>query len=367
VYESTLYFSVKNVLGFYYQAPQSIFGTVTFFNLSALATRGGYVEAIATWTVDGGNGPQDYLVFITSEGEFIVYQGSSFAITYGSAGAMTLVGVYYIARPLGRRSWLKYGGDCLVLTERGLFPLSLALQSATIDKRVALSDKIEPTFVSLAAQTAANDWEGWQIELCQYGQFLIINVPTTPPQQLVMQFQSKGWANWGGWNASCFLYTGGVLYYADTQNVYVAYSGYSDWLSNGSSYVPTNIVSTLLPAFAQLGIQGQQKHVKNIRPYLTSSSQISSYTIGSAVDYDALTITTTVQPGISISGTFGIWGTGIWGTSLWGSTAMAQSKQWLTVMQYPCFAFTPYFQFNQQAGQVALTAYDILYAVGGVY
>ena len=366
-YQNTLYFVPNNALGFFYQSAQSIFGTVSYVNLSALATRGGFLQAIATWTVDGGAGPQDYIVFITSEGEFIVYQGSSFATAFGTAGAMALVGVYYIARPLGRRCWIKFGGDCLVLTELGLFPLSRSLQAATIDRTTALTDKIQPTFVQLAALTQANNWRGWQIELCQYGQFLIISVPSTGNfQQLVMQLQSKGWSNWTGWNANCLLYTDGVLYYADAVQVYVAYMGSSDLQLASGSYVPSNIQSTILSAFTQLKIQGQQKHIKLIRPYLTSTGSLQPYVVGSAVDYNQYVIQTSMQSGVSYTGTVGIWDVGLWDSALWGTTAGVQSKQWQTVAQFPCFAFAPYWQFNQQSGQIALTAYDVLFVPGGV-
>ena len=360
-YENTLYYVPINTLGFYYQQqPQSIFGTVNFFNLGALATRGGFLQAIAVWTVDGGNGPQDYLVCITSEGEYIVYQGLSFSITAGTAGAMTLVGVYYIARPLGRRCWSKFGGDCLVLTERGLFPLSQALQSATIDKRTALTDKIEPTFVALAVQTSANNWQGWQIEIVQSQQFLIITVPTQPEQQLVMQFQSKGWSNWSGWDTDCVLYTNGTLYFGGDDGTFQGYVGGSDSVGG----VATAIQATIMPAFSALKQPVQQKHVKLIRPYFVVNGNLPSYIAGSAVDFNPYSITQTLEPGLAGSSTM-VWGTSLWGNAQWGSSYTA-TRLWHTLLQYPCFAFAPYWQFTDTAGAKALTAYDILYAAGGV-
>lgn len=368
LYQSTLYFIPSGQLGFYYQNAQSLFGQVTWFGLGALATRGGYLVAMATWTVDGGTGPQDYLVCITSEGEYIVFQGLSFATAIGLPGSMQLVGVYYIARPLGRRCWIKYGGDCLVLTERGLFPLSTALQSATVDKQTALTDKIEPAFVQLAAQTFG--YPGWQIELCQYAQFLIISVPTPSPQQIVMQFQSKGWANWTVWQANCFLYFNGALYYGDGSNVYQAYYGNYDWV--GGAQAPIN--SSFLAAFSQLKIPGQIKHVKAIRPYISATvnpGAALTYSIGGAVDYNlgAFNVgsVTVANPTVLPAGT-GIWGTSLWGTGLWGGTIPNMTTNQInTIAVWPCQAFAPYFTFtNNGTGTVALTAYDVLVAKGGV-
>jgi hypothetical protein len=49
------------------------------------------------------------------------------------ATAWSRVGVYFLGKPLGRRCLVKYGGDLILLTQNGAFPLSLALQSATVD------------------------------------------------------------------------------------------------------------------------------------------------------------------------------------------------------------------------------------------
>jgi hypothetical protein len=351
-YESTLYFVPANALGFYYQAAQSITGTVTFFSLMALCTRGGYLMATGTWTVDGGAGPQDYFVAVTSEGEVAVYQGLAFSIPSGTAGAMQLVGVYYIGRPLGRRCFMKYGGDLLMLTERGLFPLSKGLQAATVDKTIALTDKIEPTFVALAAQTFAT--RGWQIENCQFGQFLIINVPTNPPQQMVMQFQSKGWSNWSAWNANCFLYFDGDMYYGDSTTVYKCYTGKND---NGN-----NITCGILPAFSKLNVPGQQKHVKLLRPFFEADGP-STFSITPAVDY---AIPTTLNPpGTPTPTTAALWDVALWDVGLWGG-AQIQTKPWVSVGTWPCVSFSPYYQIVTNSTTIGLQAQDILFAVGGI-
>jgi hypothetical protein len=60
-----------------------------------------------TWTVDGGDGPDDRAVFVTSEGEVIVYQGTN----PSSATTWAKIGSYYIGKPLGRRCLEKFGGD----------------------------------------------------------------------------------------------------------------------------------------------------------------------------------------------------------------------------------------------------------------
>jgi hypothetical protein len=351
IYNNTLYMVPSAVLGFYYQPAQQFLGTVTFQNISAWCPRGGYLMAMASWTVDGGQGPQDYLVAVTSEGEVVVWQGLAFSIPIGTAGAMNFVGSYYIGRPLGRRCFMKFGGDLLLLSERGLFPMSTGLQSATINRSVALTDKIEPTYVLLAQSTFIT--QGWQLEACLNQQFLIINVPSSPQQQLVMQLQSKGWANWTGWNCNVLLYFKGTLYYGDAQNVCVCYSGPTD---DGNA-----IVASFLPAFTQLKIPGQQKHVKLVRPYFQSNGNFA-FGLSAAVDY---AIPYAPPPPSSVTTTLSLWDSALWNTAVWGGLQV-QSAPWATVGNWPCRSFSPYFQITTNSAQVGLQAYDILFTAGGV-
>jgi hypothetical protein len=351
IYQSTLYFIPTNTLGFYYLPAQQITGTVTYFNLAALCKKGGYLVAIDTWTVDGGQGPQDYFVALTSEGEVVVFQGSAFSIAIGSPGYMNMVGVYFIARPIGRRCTWKYGGDLLILTERGIFPISVALAAASIDKRVAITDKIEPAFVA-NAQSFFSTF-GWQLESHTQGQFLLVNVPSSPPTQLIMQFQSKGWANFTGWSANCFLYFNGVMYYGGATTVTQCYLGKSD---NGNQ-----INTTILPAFTQLRIIGQQKHVKLVRPYFSADGNFN-FAIGAAVDYLVPYAPNAPQ---SAPTTNSLWDVALWDVGVWGSLD-AQSKPWTTVQSFPCVAFTPFFQIATNSSTIKLEAYDIVFARGGV-
>lgn len=351
IYQSTLYFVPANTLGFYYLPAQQITGTVTYFNLAALCRRGGHLVAVDNWTVDGGQGPQDYFVAITSEGEVVIFQGSAFSIALGSPGFMQLVGVYYLSRPLGLRCTQKYGGDLMVLTERGVFPISLALQSATVDKRVAITDKIEPAFVANAQ--ALFSTFGWQMELNTQFQFLLVNVPSSPPTQFVMQLQTRGWSNFTNWNANCFIYFNGAMYFGSTNAVLHAYTGSSD---NGNQ-----ISTVILPAFTQLKIPGQQKHVKLVRPYFSANGNFS-FAIGAATDYLVPYAPNAPQ---AVSTTLALWDVALWDQGLWASLN-AQTKLWTTVASWPCVAFAPFFQIATNSAQIMLEAYDIVFAEGGV-
>ena len=67
----------KNTQSVWYLDIDSIAGTWIEFPIGALLTKGGYLVAGSNWTLDGGTGSDDNLILISSEGEVLVYQGSS--------------------------------------------------------------------------------------------------------------------------------------------------------------------------------------------------------------------------------------------------------------------------------------------------
>ena len=75
-FKRSIYFLKKNSMSFFYLPIDSITGTVSEFPLGALFSKGGYLMAMGTWTIDGGFGTDDYCVFISSEGQAVVYKGT---------------------------------------------------------------------------------------------------------------------------------------------------------------------------------------------------------------------------------------------------------------------------------------------------
>ena len=55
----------------YYLATEAVAGAATKFEFGSNFARGGYLNCVVTWTRDGGNGADDYLVAISSQGEEI--------------------------------------------------------------------------------------------------------------------------------------------------------------------------------------------------------------------------------------------------------------------------------------------------------
>jgi len=117
LFKRRLWFIKKNSTDAYYLDVDSIAGAATLFPFGPVFSKGGYLVAQFVWTIDGGVGLDDYLVTVTSEGELAVYSGTD----PDDPDLFTLVGTYDVGKPLGARCFMKYGGDVLYLSLRGVF------------------------------------------------------------------------------------------------------------------------------------------------------------------------------------------------------------------------------------------------------
>ena len=146
VSKQRVFYVEKNSLCYWYSdGVGEVQGDLNKVDLSFFATRGGYLKAIASWTLDGGQGLDDLTVFITSEGEVFVYAGNS----PDDADDWKLKGRYFISKPVGEDCVLQYQGDIVLICEEGYLPLSSVLKLADSGaSSIAYSDKIRGLVLS---------------------------------------------------------------------------------------------------------------------------------------------------------------------------------------------------------------------------
>lgn len=313
VFKRRLYLLEKNKLSFWFLAPDVVGGDMTEFQLGPLCNKGGYVVAMGSWTRDGGNGADDFAVFITSEGEVAVFSGSNPA----DATNFLLVGVYQIGRPLGRRCFMKLGGDLTVITNEGVVPLSKAI-TAGDRKLVAYTRKIQNAFAEAAR--IYGTYYGWEGTHYPAQQAIIFNVPTiehSMAEQYVMNTVTGSWCKFTAWQASCFAVFGGELYYGAATSTVKAWNGTADFTANIQADAKT--------AFQYFARKGMMKKVNMVMPHIAADGNVD-YLLGINADFKD-----SAPSGVAttVATTGGIWGTGLWGTALWGG-ALDVVKQWKT-------------------------------------
>ncbi len=105
----------------WYLPVNQIAGQVQEFDFGPYMRQGGTIEQLVSWTRDGGDGLDDFLIIIGSQGDVIAYQGTDPA----NSDTFAMVGIWDVGRvPTGRRIAMKSGGDVQILCETGVIPLS---------------------------------------------------------------------------------------------------------------------------------------------------------------------------------------------------------------------------------------------------
>ena len=317
LFKNRLYFTEKDSLTCWYLDVDSIAGPASPLYFGGIARNGGFLQAMGTWTLDAGQGADDYAVFVTSMGEVIVYNGTD----PDNADTWVLKGVWQLGQTFARKCFFKWSGDLLLLTQDGLVPLSSALQSSRLDPRVNLTDKIYYAVSQAATIYYAN--YGWQINYFASENMLILNIPiTNGVEQYVMHTITKSWGRFTNIEAYCWEVSGDAdMHFGGDGYVATFYTALSD---DGN-----NIKGFAQQAYSYFDSPGQQKRFTLVRPILQSDGGVPSFLCGISVDFD----TNADLGAISFNpNTTSVakWDTAVWDSNAWnwGSGTLITTKQW---------------------------------------
>jgi len=253
LFKNRLYFTQKNTMKVWYMPVSSLGGAALPLDFGGIARNGGFIQGMATWTLDAGQGADDYAVFATNMGEVIVYNGTDPT----DAATWALKGVWQMGYIFSRRFFYKFAGDILLLTQDGLVPLAAALQSSRLDPRINITDKIYYE-ISKEADAYSNEY-GWQVIYYAKPNMLLINIPNpSGTEQYVMHTISKAWCNFTGINTKVFELHNDDLYFGGNGYVGKFWDGYAD---DGQP-----ISGTCQQAYTYFDLPGQQKRFTMIRP-----------------------------------------------------------------------------------------------------
>lgn len=326
VFKSRLLFIRNSKLGFDYLPAGAAGGAASYYDLSPFATKGGYLMVAFSWSRDAGNGPDDYAVFVTSEGQALVYSGTD----PSSANTWALVGVYDIGRPLGRKCVSTYGADPIILTENGLFPLSALLMSGDERRKFALSYKIEEEFSKAAKLYYSHI--GWQVISFPKEDAIVVNIPIEENgrhDQYVMNTISKAWCRFTGINAEEWVihkaeYPSNLdshLLFSKGRQIYKMFDGTSD---DGAA-----ITAEVQQAYSDFGTPYLKEPLMYM-PVFTEPT-ITAYQAGISTDFeDRAGFASSTVPTSNVLR----WGIGKWGINRWGRSNRAV-RQWGGVAAWP--------------------------------
>lgn len=349
VHQRRMWMIEKDSLTAWYLPVDAVGGVAKSLDMSGLFQRGGHLIAGGSYTMDAGDGPDDYWYAITSEGEIIAYAGTDVT----SLATWRLVGVWHVGEPIGDRCLLKFRGDALIILREGVFPLSQALISAATDKSKAITHTIKDA-MSIAAREYKTNY-GWQIVFYPEANMLILNVPVnegTGQQQYAMNTITGAWTLFSGVHANCWAIFNSQPYYGGNQVVGKFWGSFSD---NGA-----DIKTELQQAFSYFGAHGVLKYFKLNKPYIFSDGAPE---VLSDINVDFRNETPTSS--LSFSPTvYSSWDAGNWDTAVWGG-ALNITDEW-----QHCFGVGTSAALRMKTAsngiELRLKATDYVYERGGI-
>jgi hypothetical protein len=325
-HQKRIWFVEKNSTRGWYLPPDQLFGVAKSFDFGGYWTRGGYLQQIITWTVDDGEGADDHLIAISSEGQVSVFKG----VDVDGADTWGLHGVYYAGAPVGRRCACRYGGDVLILTQHGIVHLTDLLKSTKVNPTQDSSAKYIQQLIS-SAVNATGDLFGWQPFVYPGNNMLIINIPatTTTSFQFAMNDITKAWSEFIGYQAYCWELHNQLPFYGGFGAVYRAWEGGTDdsYIQGGLVVEGADIRSEAQTVFSYFNTLGKQKHFKMVRPTLLSRGQFAlSLSVNTDFVFD-----TPVSPTAFDFVVPGTWDEDYWDEAVWAG-GLTTYKSWQSVV-----------------------------------
>jgi hypothetical protein len=293
-----------------------ISGAATVFDFGNKFKYGGWLKSIWNWTLDAGEGMDDYLVALGSAGDLVVYKGTDPA----QASEFNMVGWWYIGRlTQGRRQANDMGGDLLVLSSYGAIQMSKLIGGLPVtDEGASISYKINSRLNTI--MTRSNQKFGWDIKLFPAGQLIFITTPFEegrPWMQFVYSTTTKSWAQLLDLRMLCCESWTGKFFFGTEDNRVMEYAGFADNVlieDDGDS--ATAVDWEMLSGYQMYTGTPTFKRVQFLRPQFVGQAK-PSFVIKASYDFDLQRIANS-PPYVDPS--TGVWNTGVWESSYWGGS-----------------------------------------------
>ncbi len=306
-YRSRLWTVIKESTLAVYLPLDSIQGAGTTFDVGAFFNKGGYLEAIGTWSTDTIDGPNEFIAFLSSYGDVAV-----FLITDPtSPSGISYRGTADIGSPIGRRCLCKIGADLGIISIDGVLPLS---QIMTYDRaamsRASLTSTIRQAMTD-AAQRYKNNF-GWELTSYPRNTMAILNVPLAEgsvQDQFVMNTLTGAWSRFTGQNANTWeVWQDRAYFGANDGKVHLADESAGD--------ENQTLVADMRSAFNYYSSRGEQKQWTTIRPSITIDSSLTSIPkMGLNVDFgtEAQVYPINFRAGDALA----MWNNAVWNNAVW--------------------------------------------------
>jgi hypothetical protein len=356
-YASRLFFVEKNTMLAWYLPVDSLGGAALSVSLAGVFKQGGALMFGAAWSLDAGDGLDDKCVFISTEGEVAVYEGTN----PSDANNWRKVGVYQITRPLGIKGSMQAGGDLLVATETGVVPLSEAIKKDVAALSIsAVSRNIEPAWKDEASARSALPWE---ILKWSTASMMIVSLPRpddgTAKRCFVANMETGAWSRFTGWDTRCMALFGDEGYFGTNDGVVYA-------MERGGSDDAEPYVCSYVGQFDHLRSPSVTKTVFQARAIFTAEDPFN-VKVSASKDY---AVSLPVAPNSVADYTSAEWDVGAWDVDYWDSPESPSTAytRWVSIGKTG-FSIAPQIQITcgvTPTPVIELVSFDITYSTGAV-
>lgn len=360
VHKQRIWLTERNSVDPWYLPVGAVAGAATRFYLGGKFKAGGYLTGIYNWTLDGGEGVDDYCVFLSRSGDVAVYRGTD----PSSASTWEIKGLWQIGTvPLGRRGVGTFEGHLHILSVYGLVSLTTLMQGASVQSATEGHTnevaRIGP-LVRASMSSYLNTY-GWEIKNYLAEGCIVVARPYTADSnfQLVYNENVRGWGSWRSLPYNCGHEFNGAFYQGSTAGVVYKDSVYQDLVPRTAS-TGTDIPFSILTAYSDMDSPARFKRVQFIRPrFLSEFGGTPAFNATARYDYDLAEVTSV--PG-SPAATGSLWDVALWDSAIWGGGALAGGRiigsSGMGVVAAVALRGTT-------ADRVALLDFDVMYDVGG--
>ena len=299
-------------------------GDATQFFFGAKFRRGGYLEGIFSWSIDGGAGVDDIFVAVSSSGDVVVYQGDD----PSSVETWSIKGTYFIGSlPVGPNFGTEQGGELFLLSSHGLVSMNSLLQGVDSEGLNPASAAAKIAGILRRRMGKDRTRYGWSIEAIPSEGGLIISTPIDTdnrPIQYYYNISLRAWALARDLPAECFSSWKGKVTFGDAAGRVL----YMDTQADNIKIAPTPgeinatpIEFSMLTSFTAFGQEGVFKRVSQIRPDFVAIVA-PAYFVQARYDYrlsEALNPVTGKPTFVSV------WDDGLWDSAIWGEGEVGEA------------------------------------------
>lgn len=318
IWKSRVWFVQKDTGLAWYTGIGALFGAATSFNFGNKFQHGGDLRAQYNWTVDGGEGVDDYLVSISGGGDVILYKGTD----PGAAATFAQQGQYFVGPPpAGRRLAGTFGGDLYILSSFGLIPLTQLLSGQVVSELTTQVTRRVTPLVNADMQAMREDI-GWEVRMLPTQNLLMITTPKQPGldyKAYVQNMDTRGWAFY----RDVPIFTGdtwhGLYYFGSDEGVVYVHTGDLDNVLLDDSESGDEIDWSLLTSYQDYELPAMQRVAHLIRcTFLAANAP--AYVAVAKYDYDMTEPLMTPIPAETPSGS--LWDVAIWDVGVWGGSVL---------------------------------------------